>query len=203
MAIHYQPKVGEAKVFDNKLLELLSKAPAFIAYTYYPAVILFFLFVNLYWRQIGWVNVIITFVAAYLFWSFFEYVAHRWAFHFTTKNKIVKTIVHMAHGVHHEFPKDTNRLIMPPLPWTVLVSLLLGLSFLIGGDYAFTWMAGMLAGYLSYIFVHYQVHLNRPPKFLRKLMVHHALHHYKYDDLAFGVSSTFWDRIFRTMPPKK
>ena len=202
MAIQYQPKVGEAKVFDNKFLELLSKAPAIIAYTYYPAVILFFLFVNLYWRQIGWGNVILTFIAAYLFWSLFEYIAHRWAFHFATENKVIKKIVHMAHGVHHEYPKDTNRLIMPPLPWTISVCLLLGISYLFGGDYAFTWMAGMLAGYLSYIFVHYQVHLNRPPKFLRRMMVHHALHHYKYDDLAFGVSSTIWDRIFGTMPPK-
>ncbi|MDZ7659917.1 sterol desaturase family protein [Fodinibius sp.] len=32
---------------------------------------------------------------------------------------------------------------------------------------------------------------------------HHTLHHYKYPDKAFGVSTTLWDRVFGTMPPEK
>ena len=208
MAVHYQPKAGNAQIFENKVLEALSKAPAVVAYTIYPAVALFFLGINIFAKpltsdgSISFSAIALTFIGAYFFWSFFEYIMHRWAFHFVSNNKVVQKIVHGAHGIHHEYPKDTNRLIMPPLPWFVTVSLLLGLCYLLMGNYAFSFMAGLLMGYLSYIFVHYQVHLNRPPKFLRKMMVHHALHHYKYDDLAFGVSSTIWDRVFGTMPPR-
>ncbi len=208
MAIHYEPKAGNAQVFENKYLEILSKAPAFVAYTIYPVAALFILSVNATLRPLGENGevsisaMVYTFIGAYFFWSFFEYVMHRWAFHFVSNNKVIQKIIHGAHGVHHEYPKDTNRLIMPPLPWFITVSLLLGLCYLFMGDYAFSFIPGLLFGYLSYIFVHYQVHLNRPPKFLRKMMVHHALHHYKYDDLAFGVSSTIWDRVFGTMPPK-
>ena len=204
MAVHYQPKAGNAQVFENPFLELLSKAPAFVAYTIYPAVALFLLSLNLFWEpmKITVSAMVYTFVGAYFFWSFFEYIMHRWVFHFVSNNKVIQKIIHGAHGVHHEYPKDTNRLIMPPLPWFITVSILLGLTYLMMGKYAFSFIPGLLFGYLSYIFVHYQVHLNRPPKFLRKMMVHHALHHYKYDDLAFGVSSTLWDRVFGTMPPK-
>jgi sterol desaturase/sphingolipid hydroxylase (fatty acid hydroxylase superfamily) len=61
-----------------------------------------------------------------------------------------------------------------------------------------------VAGYASYLCVHYSVHAFPPPKnFLKHLWIHHALHHYQQPHSAYGVSSPFWDFIFRTMPEKK
>lgn len=92
---------------------------------------------------------------------------------------------------------------MPPIPWVILVVGIHFLLRLIMGEWAFPFESGMIFGYLGYIYVHYQVHTNRPPKFIKNLMIHHALHHYKYPELAFGVSTTLWDHVFNTMPPKE
>ena len=91
---------------------------------------------------------------------------------------------------------------MPPLVWTVLVAFLLGLAYLIGGQTAFSFIAGLVTGYLGYIFVHYQVHTSNPPRWLKSRMMHHAKHHYQFEDKAFGVSTNLWDKVFGTMPPR-
>lgn len=60
-----------------------------------------------------------------------------------------------------------------------------------------------MLGYAIYLFIHYVVHARKPPKnFLKYLWTHHSLHHYVFEDRAFGVSSPLWDIIFKTMPPK-
>jgi len=47
------------------------------------------------------------------------------------------------------------------------------------------------------------IHAMRPPKnFLNILWIHHSIHHYKDDTVAFGVSSPFWDYIMGTLPKK-
>ena len=56
-------------------------------------------------------------------------------------------------------------------------------------------------GYLLYSFVHRATHVAKPPKNFKYIWKHHSLHHFKYPDKAFGVSTTFWDRVFGTMPP--
>ena len=38
--------------------------------------------------------------------------------------------------------------------------------------------------------------------FLKTLWVHHAIHHYKDDTRAYGVSSPLWDWILGTMPDR-
>src|SRR4051812_22118677 len=59
--------------------------------------------------------------AGALSWTLFEYVMHRFVFHFEAKSRAVKYIVHLFHGIHHDDPLDPTRLVMPPV-----VSLFLG-----------------------------------------------------------------------------
>lgn len=202
-AMEHKPKPGSGQLFQNPVLEILTRTPAFIAYTLYPAVSLFILYLGIIRNDFPVWTHLAFFAGGVLFWSFFEYIAHRYVFHWVSKMAGANRFVYTVHGIHHDYPKDKARLIMPPLPWLIIVA---GIHFalrLIMGEYAFGFESGMIFGYLGYIYVHYQVHTNRPPKFMKKLMIHHALHHYKYPNLAFGVSSTFWDRVFNTMPPKE
>ncbi|MFK7926087.1 MAG: sterol desaturase family protein, partial [Bacteroidia bacterium] len=106
-----------------------------------------------------------------------------------------------VHGVHHDYPKDKQRLAMPPIGSLTLTSLiLLGFYFLVN-DAAFSILAGFNLGYALYLLVHYSVHaFHKPKNFLSVLWKHHAIHHYKDDTVAFGVSSPLWDYVFRTMP---
>ena len=48
--------------------------------------------------------------------------------------------------------------------------------------------------------MHYLIHAIEPPfKFLQPLWRNHHLHHYRNENLGFGVSNTIWDKIFGTM----
>lgn len=138
-----------------------------------------------------------------MFWTFAEYVLHRWVFHFVNDSKIVKKIHYAVHGYHHNVPRDHKRLFMPPIPAILILSTFFGLFYLFMGQAAWFFLPGFEMGYLMYAMVHYSVHTRKPPRRLKFLWEHHSLHHYRYPDLAFGVSNTFWDKVFGTMPPKR
>jgi sterol desaturase/sphingolipid hydroxylase (fatty acid hydroxylase superfamily) len=108
------------------------------------------------------------------------------------------------HGVHHEFPKDKDRLAMPPLLSITIATILLLLFRLVMGDLVFAFLPGFLVGYAAYLSVHYMVHAFQPPKnFFKVLWVNHSVHHYKDGEFIFGVSSPLWDYIYGTMREKK
>jgi len=201
--MQHQPKPGSGRLFKSPVLEFLTRTPAFIAYTLYPLIALSLLYLSFLRNDFSVLLTLTVFLSGMLFWSFFEYMAHRFVFHWVSNIAGANRFVYTVHGIHHDYPKDKDRLIMPPIPWVILVTAIHFVLRLIMGEWAFAFESGMIFGYLGYIYVHYQVHTNKPPKFMKKLMIHHALHHYKYPDLAFGVSSTLWDRVFNTMPPKE
>ena len=145
----------------------------------------------------------LLFIAGMFFWTFAEYALHRWIFHYVHDAPVMKTIHYAIHGYHHNAPRDAKRLYMPPIPAIVILLIFFGLFYLTMGNAAWFFLPGFEIGYLMYASVHYGVHTRKPPKRLKHLWLHHQLHHHKYPNLAFGVSNTFWDKVFRTMPPKR
>jgi 4-hydroxysphinganine ceramide fatty acyl 2-hydroxylase len=143
------------------------------------------------------------FAAGLLLFTFLEYVVHRYLYHMPASNARRAKIQYTMHGVHHEYPKDKSRLAMPPIVSVFVVAVLFMIFRFVFGSYAFGVLSGFTFGYASYLFVHYAIHAYAPPKnFLKVWWLHHAQHHYRQDEIAFGVSSTLWDHIFGTMPPK-
>ena len=111
--------------------------------------------------------------------------------------------VYTMHGVHHEFPRDKERLFMPPVPSLIIASILFSTTYFAIGWNALAFFPGFLFGYLMYGSMHYAIHAFAPPKFLKALWRNHHLHHYKSPDKGFGVSSVLWDVVFRTVPKKE
>jgi sterol desaturase/sphingolipid hydroxylase (fatty acid hydroxylase superfamily) len=145
-------------------------------------------------------TVILFFVGALVF-TLVEYIVHRYIFHISTETPAKEKFQYTAHGVHHEFPKDKERLAMPPVLSITLSTILLFVFRLIMGDFVFAFLPGFLVGYAGYLAVHYMVHAYQPPKnFLKILWINHGIHHYKNGEVVFGVSSPLWDYIFGTMP---
>src|SRR5690606_27989475 len=95
-------------------------------------------------------------------WTLLEYLMHRYLFHISSDNKIIARFRYMMHGIHHDNPRDKNRLIMPPVPWFLYTAVLLSLFYLVMGNYAFAFMPGVLIGYCIYVYIHYQIHLPNP-----------------------------------------
>ena len=159
----------------------------------------------LYWSAVNTsLTVAITvalFFVGLLAFTLVEYLMHRYLFHMDVYSEIRRKAQYVMHGVHHEFPKDKDRLAMPPFASLTIATILLFLFRLLMDDYVFAFLPGFLTGYASYLFVHYIVHAFQPPKNIFKaLWIHHGIHHYKDNEKAFGVSSPLWDYIFRTMP---
>ncbi len=54
------------------------------------------------------------FVVGVLIWTLLEYVIHRHVFHYEPKTRWGKKLHFIVHGVHHDYPNDATRLVMPP-----------------------------------------------------------------------------------------
>ena len=147
---------------------------------------------------------IALFVAGVLIWTLFEYALHRYIFHIVTEHPIGKTILHAAHGYHHDFPTDKDHLFMPPLLGLTILAILLGIFYLVMGGLTFAFSSGILMGYLLYSTMHYNIHRYYSPKnrYLTTMWRHHHLPHYRFPDKAVGVSTLLWDHVFGSMPPK-
>jgi sterol desaturase/sphingolipid hydroxylase (fatty acid hydroxylase superfamily) len=189
----YVKKEGQGKLFNQKWLEFLTKTnPVVHVIVYGGAMIIFF-----HLNQLSVSDTILFLVTGAVAWTLVEYLIHRFLFHIKP-GKFQYTI----HGVHHEYPRDRERLMMPPLPGTLLVLFFYGMWWVLaGGVHAPALMSGFLIGYLFYTFIHYIVHRYKPIKPFTFFWAHHLKHHNpQFEDKAYGVSSPLWDWVFRTMP---
>jgi sterol desaturase/sphingolipid hydroxylase (fatty acid hydroxylase superfamily) len=195
---------GTKQLFENPILEKLSRTHISIPLT------IFFLYAStlLYWSithtSLSAGITISMFILGFIAFTWVEYMIHRYLFHMSTFTKWREKFQYTVHGVHHEFPKDKERLAMPPVLSVTIATILLLLFRLVMGDFAFSFLPGFLVGYAFYLAVHYMVHVYQPPKnFLKTLWINHAVHHYKHGEYIFGVSSPLWDYVYGTLKEKR
>lgn len=194
---------SQGQIFRNPYLEALTKTSPMITLITYGSIVMVLLFINFRMGYSNMTEAILFYCAGIFSWTLVEYSLHRYIFHFISDSQVVQRFHFMIHGVHHQYPRDHERLFMPPVPGILIASILFLLFKLILGSFVFSFLPGLVTGYMIYTFMHYSMHKIKPPKFLKGLWAHHALHHYKYPEKAFGVSTLLWDRVFGTMPPKK
>jgi sterol desaturase/sphingolipid hydroxylase (fatty acid hydroxylase superfamily) len=195
---------GSAHMFQNPILERLSRTHISV-----PIVLFFLVSLVCFYFAITNTNIsfgigILVVLAGIFVFTFVEYMMHKHFFHMEPDTPIKDKLQYSVHGVHHDYPRDKDRLAMPPFVSAAYVLVFYAVFTLIMGDYALFFLPGFLIGYSSYLGVHYIVHAYQPPKnFFKVLWVNHAVHHYKDPDVAFGVSSPLWDYILGTMPKKE
>ncbi len=91
----------------------------------------------------------------FLVFTLVEYLIHRYVFHMDTNTKTKVKIQYTFHGIHHDYPKDKERLAMPPLVSLTISTVLFLIFRLLMGNYVFAFLPGFVMGYASYLFVHY------------------------------------------------
>jgi 4-hydroxysphinganine ceramide fatty acyl 2-hydroxylase len=163
-----------------------------------------------------------AFVLVGLFlWTLLEYLIHRSIFHppqwieDDTRRVVASlrpdqavlpalpTVRHkfyfIVHGVHHDYPNDSTRLVMPPTVSIPLAALFFLAFLAIFGGMAPAVFSGFLAGYLVYDTMHFAAHHASGRSLLvRSLKRRHFRHHYADSTHDFGVSSPLWDLILHT-----
>jgi sterol desaturase/sphingolipid hydroxylase (fatty acid hydroxylase superfamily) len=195
---------GTQKLFQNPLLEKLTRthiAVPLVIFSVFSSALLGWSVTH---TNLSAVTTIGMFLLGVIAFTWVEYITHRYVFHMKTYSVVRAKLQYTIHGVHHEFPKDKDRLAMPPLLSVTIATILLLLFRLVMGDFAFSFLPGFLVGYAAYLAIHYMVHAFPPPKnFFKILWINHGIHHYKNGDLIYGVSSPLWDYIYGTMKEKK
>jgi sterol desaturase/sphingolipid hydroxylase (fatty acid hydroxylase superfamily) len=125
-------------------------------------------------------------------WTLLEYLVHRIVFHHYSAGR-------RLHRLHHDHPNDPDAersslstpLIAFPIGFLLIVSA--------GVEDGSAIFAGLLLGYLAFIVVHYAVHRwpIEPNSWLYSAKVRHLTHH-RFDNCNYGVTTIFWDIVFRT-----
>lgn len=116
-------------------------------------------------------------------WSLAEYVIHRHLFH-------ALPLFRDAHDLHHAKPHARTGV----TSWHSMVVFMVLALVLSAGV-----LAGIALGYLAYITAHHAVHhwTIGPRHPLYGLKMRHTMHH-RGIEANFGVTTTLWDRVFRT-----
>ena len=191
---------GQARLFQSQYVEMLTKTHPLVIWGMYFPLIVIMLFSS--YNKFGYSIFVIAavFMAGMLSWTLFEYIMHRFAFHFVADSPRAQRFIYVLHGNHHEYPRDKERLFMPPVPSLIIASIIFSLFYMAMGTFTFMFFPGFLLGYLMYGSMHFAIHAWNPPyKWMKPLWRNHHLHHYKNEHKGFGVSTTLWDRVFGTM----
>jgi 4-hydroxysphinganine ceramide fatty acyl 2-hydroxylase len=193
------------RMFESDFMEVFSRVHYTVPLFIYIPVILVMLYLSVAVYPISFLNIVVLIIGVLAAWTLAEYLLHRFVFHFKAKSEFGKKIHFIFHGVHHDYPSDSKRLVMPPsvsIPLAIIFYFIFRLIF--GPVLMFPFFAGFIAGYLFYDISHYAIHhFNMHSKFWLAIKNHHMLHHYQDEYKGYGVSSPFWDYIFRTNFLKK
>jgi len=208
------------RMFRSEVLESLSHVHPAVPHLIFLPVIILALAAGL-GRGAGAGASLLLFAAGAILWTLTEYVIHRFTFHVPrdleerTNEAVARVqpgdavlphlrwsekLYFLVHGVHHLYPNDSRRLVMPPavsVPLAVFFYFLFG--FLLGSPAALPFFAGFVGGYLAYDTTHYAVHhfrcRSRWSAHMKKI---HMRHHYLNPDRNYGVSTPLWDLVLGT-----
>jgi 4-hydroxysphinganine ceramide fatty acyl 2-hydroxylase len=187
------------RMFESNFMEFFSHVHPATPVILYTPVIALMLYLSFAQKHLTLLAVIAFFVVGVLTWTLLEYVIHRYVFHYEPKTRLGKMLHFIMHGVHHDYPNDATRLVMPPII-SIPLAVIFYLVFMVTlGRFAPAALAGFGVGYVCYDSIHYATHHFAMKRGIwRWLKLYHLRHHYQDDHAGYGVSSPLWDYIFKT-----
>jgi dihydroceramide fatty acyl 2-hydroxylase len=192
-----KPEDGHPRLFDQPAVELLTTAHPRLVASVYSISVIALLALSL-GAGVAPGAIAALFLTGVFAWTLAEYLIHRYLFHFVPRSRIGVAIAYLSHGVHHAYPRDPHRLVLPLVVSAPIGAVLLAAAIL-ARPQGFPLLAGFALGYLSYDLIHYRIHARDADsgvfKWLRR---YHFQHHFSAPDRQFGVSTPLWDYVFRT-----
>lgn len=111
------------RMFSSNILEALSRTKWFIVPLVWLPVSVFCMYYGILSTSNPW-SLPLFWITGVFLWTFFEYVFHRFLFHYSEESlpdHPIAFVVHFAaHAIHHVFPMDRLRLVMPPVLFSIL-----------------------------------------------------------------------------------
>ncbi len=188
------------RLFDNDALEGLSRVQPMVPALLWAPLVAWLLWRSFATHQLDGGVVAALGAGGLTVWTFTEYAMHRFVFHLAPRSTGRRRLQFVVHGVHHEDPDDPTRLLMPPAPAAIAAAVLYGFfRIVLGSAWVDPFFASFLMGYLVYDYTHFAIHRrSQRTRLGRYLRRRHMLHHFVTPDARWGVTSPFWDWIFRT-----
>ncbi|HEY4104649.1 MAG TPA: sterol desaturase family protein [Polyangiaceae bacterium] len=190
-------KQDSPRMFESDLFERFSRAhPLTPAIIYLPLVAIA---IGLAFRHgQSAASIALNVFGGYLLWTLTEYWLHRLVFHLPVIGPKTERAAFLIHGVHHDYPYDESRLVMPAgASLSMCAITLLIFRATLGTAAMWAPLAGFVLGYVIYDEVHWYLHAGKPTsRFGRWFRRQHFLHHFKEPSSRFGVSCPWLDYAF-------
>lgn len=154
-----------------------------------------------YQRGVPLGAITVAFVSGFLAWTLAEYLLHRFLFHASPHWPMMRRLIDYLHVRHHKEPFKLPSVVLPL--WLMIAISVAGILLLWpvfqSFDTALLVYTGFGVGYLFYESSHYIMHM----ALLREKVwpvwaACHLDHHFANARMNFGISSSFWDRLFRS-----
>jgi Fatty acid hydroxylase superfamily len=139
----------------------------------------------------------LLFATGWVIWTWTEYLVHRFMMH--PKKRSGHNSTSRGHHHHHRQPSKLEIGLIQRIALLAISGL-----FFYGAcrlQNYFTAVTGFAWGGAAFCYIHYLLHHRWTRKFLPNHHRFHIYHHCKHIDCCFGVSVTWWDRLFFTAPP--
>lgn len=189
------------RLFANDFLERLTRTSVVTLVLVWTPVFSLGLAAGLWVGRYSVLQSLVVVVAGALWWTLFEYLAHRFFFHLDRWVPLAQPLTFLFHGCHHVDPQDSTRNLMPFLTTVPLFGAHLAILMLLFSQTLAFALAGAIGlTYVAYDTTHYACHQWHPRGPLgRYLKAHHMSHHFRDETTNFGVSSPLWDWVFGTL----
>jgi cyclopropane-fatty-acyl-phospholipid synthase len=182
--------------------------PVVAFYTAYSVILLV-----LSWRTAHPYRAVAFFLAGFPVWTLVEYLSHRFILHgrFKKSQKWYKNwykspankYLDPLHWGHHERPTDGTHISGVLKDLIPLFAVAAPLSFIFPFYTAPMLLAGVTQGYVTEEWIHHCIHFyNFRNPYFRHIKAYHLYHHSSRGmEMGYGITSGFWDIIFKTRFP--
>ncbi len=103
------------RMFRSNFLEKFSRIHYTVPLYIFIPVILFFLYRSIFEFGLPVLRIIGLIPVGIFIWTLTEYILHRFVFHWMPPGKLGERLHFVFHGVHHDYPSDSKRLVMVPV----------------------------------------------------------------------------------------
>ena len=132
-------------------------------------------------------------------WTLLEYAIHYWLGHLP-KGRILISSEHLKHHSDILYFTPLPVKVRGAVPVLVLAGLAVGPFF--GGAAALGFVLAVAIGWTTYEWLHQSIHVHGPRgAYSRWAARHHLHHHFAHPGRNHGVTTPFWDWVFRTWDP--
>lgn len=105
------------------------------------------------------------------------------------------------HNNHHMKPRNLRIIATPILPVQVYgLMVMILFMYLFGRRISYAINCGIAIGQMTMDTVHVLFHSNWRPWYLESARSYHLFHHFTDEEFAHGLTTSFWDMVFGTLP---